>query len=149
MHHLALSPASSYLLILHYFSHFIVDFSYIFAGQTSEIQAQQNSVSFMLCSPALTLQSFFLFVAFLWFASLFLFQLYTAGDKTRHNGQEAPTVSIMSFCVVALEPVWPCLVVPACRVSSPVMLSPVSNVSCGQVHGILQTSTVCVFNNFP
>lgn len=71
MHHLALSPASSYLLMLHYFSHFIAYFSYILVGQTSEIQAEQNSVSFMLCSSAVTLQSFFLFVAFLWFAYLF------------------------------------------------------------------------------
>lgn len=61
---LALHLASSYLLMLHYFSHSFVDFSYIFAEQTSEIQALQNFISFMLCSPPLTLQSFFLFVAF-------------------------------------------------------------------------------------
>lgn len=99
MHHLALSPASWYLLMLHYFPFFIVYFAYILAGQTSEIQAHQNSISFMVCSSALTLQCFFLFVAFLWFASLFLFQLYTAGDKTRHNGQgDSSSVNYELLC---------------------------------------------------
>lgn len=101
MHHLALSPASSSLLMLHYFSRFIAYFSYILAGQTSEIQVQQNSASFMLCSSALTLQSFFPICCISVVCIPLSFQLYTAGDKTRHNGQEAPIVSIMRFCVVA------------------------------------------------
>lgn len=60
IHHLALSLASSYLLILHYFSHSFVDFSYIF----TEHIGTAEFLSFMLYCPPLALQSFFQFVAF-------------------------------------------------------------------------------------
>lgn len=97
------SPISSflYLLILHYFSHSFVDFSSIFAEQTSDIQALQN---FILSCLAVLLWLFNIFsrlLLFLQSVPLSLFQLYTVGDKNRRKGQEAPTASIMSFSVVA------------------------------------------------
>lgn len=105
--HTPLSPISSFLISPNttlFFSFFCRFFLYIY-------RTRRNCRIFVSCFTVL-------FRLFNPFSSLLiscgpcpsLFQLYTAGDKTRHKGQEDPAVSVMSFCVVvvAQESVWPC-----------------------------------------
>lgn len=101
--HAPFSPISSFLISPYatlFFSFYCIFFLYF--GRT-DIWNPGSRILYLSCS-AILLWLFSLFSCFLHFCGLhapFLFQLYTAGDKTRHNGQEAPIVSIMSFCVVA------------------------------------------------
>lgn len=149
MYHLALSPASSYLLMLHYSSHFIVYFSYILSDR--HLKSRHCRIIYLSCS----LQFYFdssVFFPVCCLSVVYIPPFVSGIHNWRQNhaqwtgGSFSVNYELLCCCIRV------CVALLGCSTllsEQQVMLTPVTKLCCGQVHGILQTSTVWVFNNFP